>query len=151
MPQSLSQVILHLVFSTKDRYPWLQDESRSRVHAYLAELCRKDLSAVCHRVGGVADHVHIVVSLPRTIPQSLLVENLKKKSSKWLKEIAPRFGQFYWQRGYGAFSVSVSNLTEVIHYVSNQDEHHKKLTFQDEYRLLLKKHEIDWDERYVWD
>ena len=151
MPQSHSNVILHLVFSAKNRDPFLDHGIRERMHGYLATLCR-DLDSTCYKVGGVADHVHIVTSLPRTLSQSQLLEDIKKKSSGWIKKIDPtRYEKFSWQRGYGAFSVSPSNREEVVAYAANQEEHHRKLTFQDEYRKLLEKHQIAWDERYVWD
>jgi len=150
MPQSLSDVTLHIIFSTKDRYPFLDSEIRDRMHRYLATICR-DLKSVCYKVGGVSDHVHVVTSLPRTLSQSSLVENVKKKSSKWIKEIdETKYGKFAWQAGYGSFSISKSNLDEVINYVANQEEHHRKRTFQDEYRAFLTKHEVEFDERYVW-
>ncbi len=151
MPQSHSNVILHVVFSTKNRDPFLDHEIRGRMHGYLATLCR-DLDSTCHIVGGVADHVHIVTSLPRTLSQSQLLEDIKKKSSSWIKGIDPsQYEKFSWQRGYGAFSVSPSNRDEVVGYAATQKEHHRKLTFQEEYRKLLEKHQIEWDERYVWD
>lgn len=151
MPQSLSDVNLHLIFSTKDRDPFLGTEIRDSMHRYLATLCR-DLNATCHKVGGVSDHVHIVTSLPRTLSQSQLLEDIKKKSSKWIKEVDPsKYEKFAWQAGYGAFSVSRSNLDEVISYVANQETHHQKVTFQDEYRAFLTKHNVQYDERYLWD
>lgn len=151
MPQSLSNVILHIIFSTKDRHPFLDDDVRDQMHGYLATLCR-DLGSVCYKVGGVADHVHIVTTLPRTLSQSDLLEDLKKKSSKWIKGIDPdRYGKFAWQRGYGSFAVSQSHLDEVVKYAANQKEHHKTQTFQEEYRKFLGKYRIEFDERYVWD
>jgi len=151
MPQSLSDVNLHLIFSTKDRYPFLDHEVRDSMHRYLATLCR-DLGSTCWKVGGVSDHVHIVTSLPRTLSQSQLLEDIKKKSSKWIKEInAAQYGKFAWQAGYGAFSVSRSNLDKVVSYVANQESHHEQLSFQDEYRVFLTKHYVEYDERYVWD
>jgi putative transposase len=151
MPQSLSDVNLHVIFSTKDRHPFLDHEIRDRMHRYLATLCR-DLESVCHKVGGVSDHVHIVTSLPRPLSQSKLLEDIKKKSSKWIKEIdSAKYGKFSWQVGYGSFSVSRSNLDNVVNYVANQEEHHRKVTFQDEYRSFLDKHKVEYDERYVWD
>ena len=150
MPQSLSKVILHLTFSTKNREPWLDHGVRSRMHAYLATICR-DLGAEVVRVGGVADHVHIVTMLPRTVSQAELIEQIKKESSKWIKTLDARYRGFFWQRGYGAFSVSPSQLETVLHYVETQQEHHRTRTFQEEYRELLRKHGVDFDERYVWD
>jgi REP element-mobilizing transposase RayT len=150
MPQSLSKVILHIIFSTKDRQPWLDSGVRPRVHAYLATICR-DLGGELVHVGGVADHVHIVTTLPRTVAQAQLVEQIKKASSKWIKTLDAPYRGFFWQRGYGAFSVSPSQLGEVLRYVHAQQEHHRTRTFQEEYRDLLRKHGIDFDERYVWD
>ena len=150
MPQSLSKVILHIVFSTKDRELWLTSEVRARMHAYLATICR-DLNADSVHVGGVADHVHILTTLPRTLSQAQLVEQIKKTSSRWIKTLEPRYRGFFWQRGYGAFSVSPSQLKSVIRYIDGQQNHHRTHTFQDEYRELLRKHGIDFDERYVWD
>jgi len=150
MPQSLSKVIIHTTFSTKNREPFLDSDVRLRVHAYLATICR-DLGAELLRVGGVADHVHIVTTLPRTVSQAQLVEQIKKGSSKWIKELDPRYRLFFWQRGYAAFSVSPSQLEAVLQYIEAQQEHHRTRTFQDEYRELLRKHGVDFDERYVWD
>jgi len=104
MPQSLSKVIVHIIFSTKNREPWLDSHVRSRMHAYLATICR-DLGAELVRVGGVTDHVHIVAALPRTISQAEFIEQMKKASSKWIKGLGARYSGFFWQRGYGALSV----------------------------------------------
>ena len=150
MPQSLSKVIVHIIFSTKDREPWLGLDVRPRMHAYLATVCR-DLGAEVVRVGGVADHVHIVTTLPRTVSQAQLIEQIKKVSSKWIKTLDARYRSFFWQRGYGAFSVSPSQLEAVVQYVDTQQEHHRTRTFQQEYRQLLRTHGVDFDERYIWD
>jgi putative transposase len=119
MPQSLSKVIVHVIFSTKDREPWIGSDLRPRIHAYLATVCR-NLGAELVRVGGVADHVHIVTTLPRTLSQAQLIEEIKKVSSKWIKTLDARYRGFFWQRGYGAFSVSPSQLEEVLQYVDAQ-------------------------------
>ncbi len=150
MPQSLSKVILHIVFSTKNREPWLDSHVRPRMHAYLATICR-DVAAEVVRVGGVGDHVHIVTTLPRTVSQAELVERIKKVSSKWIKTLDARSRGFFWQRGYGAFSVSPNQIEAVLQYVEAQEEHHRTRTFQEEYCELLRKHGVDFDERYVWD
>jgi len=120
------------------------------MHAYLATICR-DLGAELVRIGGVADHVHIVTTLPRTLSQAQLIEHIKKTSSKWIKELNARYRGFFWQRGYGAFSVSLSQLRAVLQYIGTQQEHHRTRTFQEEYRELLHRHGVDFDERYVWD
>ena len=150
MAQSLSKVVLHIIFSTKDRESWLDSDVRPRMHAYLATVCR-DLGAELMRVGGVADHVHIVTTLPRTLSQAQMIERIKKVSSKWIKTLDARYRGFFWQRGYGAFSVSPSQLNAVFQYVDAQQEHHHTRSFQEEYRELLRRHGIDFDERYVWD
>jgi len=131
MPQSLSKVIVHIIFSTKDRESWLGLDVRPRMHAYLATICR-DLGAEVVRVGGVADHVHIITTLPRTFSQAQLIEQIKKVSSKWIKTLDARYRGFFWQRGYGAFSVSPSQLEAVLEYVDTQQEHHRTRTFQED-------------------
>ena len=150
MPQSLSKVIVHFIFSTKNREPWLDSDVRPHMHRYLATICGQ-LGADLVRVGGVSDHIHIVSTLPRTISQAEMIEQIKKSSSKWIKGIEPRYGGFFWQRGYGAFSVSESKLDAVLTYVEAQSEHHRTCTFQEEYRELLRMHGMEFDERYVWD
>jgi len=150
MPQSLSKVILHVIFSTKSREPWLNEDVRPRVHAYPATVCR-DLGADLVQVGGAADHVHIVTTLPRTVSQAELIEQIKKTSSKWIKALDARYRGFFWQRGYGAFSVSPSQLDAVFRYIESQQEHHRTRRFQEEYRELLRRHDVAFDERYVWD
>jgi putative transposase len=150
VPQSLSKVIIHIIFSTKDREPWLDRDVRPRMHAYVATICR-DLDAEALLVGGVADHLHVVTTLPRTLSQADFVEAMKKTSSKWIKALEPKYRGFYWQRGYGAFSVSPSQLQAVLEYVESQEEHHRTRSFQEEYRDFLGKYGIEFDERYVWD
>ena len=150
VPQSLSNVFLHIIFSTKDREPWLDSEMRPRTHAYLATICR-DLAAQFVHVGGVSDHVHIVTNLPRTISLAEFIEQIKKTSSKWIKTVDQKYRGFRWQRGYGAFSVSPSQLQSVLRYIDAQQEHHRTRSFQEEYREILRKHGVEFDERHVWD
>jgi putative transposase len=150
MPQSLSKVIIHIIFSTKDRAAWLDRDVRPRMHAYVATICR-DLNAEALPVGGVADHLHIVTTLPRTLSQAAMVETVKKTSSKWIKGLDSKYRQFYWQRGYGAFLVSPSQLNAVLEYVENQGGRHRSRSFQEEYRDFLRKSGVEFDERYVWD
>lgn len=150
MPQSLSKVILHIIFGTKNREPWLGPKVRPRMHAYLATICR-DLGGELVSVGGVADDVHIITTLPRTLSQAEIVETLKTNSSKWIKALDAQYHGFFWQRGYGAFSVSPSHLDGVLQYIETQQEHHRTRAFQEEYRELLRKHGVQFDERYVWD
>ncbi len=150
MPQSLSYLLTHIVFSTKDRTPVLDATVRTALHAYLATVAR-NVDCECFRVGGVADHVHLAVRLSRTLTMAKLIEELKTSSSKWLKIQSPALASFAWQRGYGAFSVGPSDLNALLHYIDTQEEHHRARTFQDEYRAFLTKYGIEYDERYVWD
>ncbi|MES2790593.1 MAG: IS200/IS605 family transposase [Planctomycetota bacterium] len=151
MPQSLAHVVVHIVFSTKHRRTWLVDEGiRSELHKYLAQiLATIDCPGIT--IGGVADHVHILCNLSRKITIMGLIEELKTASSKWLKTKGQDFQDFYWQGGYGAFSVSESKVPEVREYVDNQEQHHQRLTFQEEFRLLCERHKMRIDDRYVWD
>lgn len=152
MSQSLSAVYVHLVFATKERRPFLLEPGlRSETHAYLGGISGQ-LDCPCELVGGVEDHVHILAKQGRGITQSDWVKELKRVSSSWLKTRAPEIaGDFAWQSGFGAFSVSVSNLATVRDYIARQEEHHRKLSFMDEYRALLQKHGVTPDERYLWD
>ena len=120
------------------------------MHAYLATICR-DLGAQLVHVDGMADHVHIVTTLPRTVSQAQMIEQIKKASSKWIKSLHPRYRGFFWQRGYAAFSVSPSKLDALLKYVETQKEHHRTRTFQEEYREFLRRQGVGFDERYVWD
>ncbi len=150
MPQSLSLTIVHLVFSTKDRFPFLTADIRPGLHAYLATVARHE-DGECYRVGGVADHVHLAVRLSRTRAIASLVSELKTSSSRWLKDKSPALSKFAWQRGYGAFSAGPRDLDALIAYIDKQEEHHRTKTFQEEYRNFLRRYGIDFDERYVWD
>ena len=151
MPQSLSIVYIHLVFSTKERRPFLRDKAvRDSLHAYLGGIS-KQLDCPPILISGVEDHVHLLCRFARTITQAEWVKELKRVSNGWLKEQGSGFADFEWQGGYADFSVSQSNLEQVKRYIANQEEHHRKMTFQDELRELLRKHQQEWDERYVWD
>lgn len=150
MPQSLSNILVHLVFSTKDRLPLLGESIREKLHAFLAGVARA-AGCECFRVGGVADHVHLAVRLSRTITVAQLIEDLKTSSSKWIKEQSAKLAGFAWQRGYGAFSVGLGDRQVLLDYIDNQTEHHRTRTFQEEFRAFLKKYDISYDERYVWD
>lgn len=150
MPQSLSQVVVHVIFSTKNREPWLNAKVRPELFAYLATVAR-NAGCECQRVGGVSDHVHLAIGLSRTLTLAVLVEELKTSSSKWLKTKAPQLAGFGWQRGYGAFSVGPKDLAALCDYIDTQEAHHAKRSFQDEYRAFLAKYGVTFDERYVWD
>jgi putative transposase len=150
MPQSLVQIYVHLVFSTKDRRPFLREQSiLERLHAYLVGACKgQDCPSL--QVGGVEDHVHLLVRLGKSVDVSTLIRELKRESSKWVKAEL-NLSEFHWQSGYGAFSVSPSHVDAVIEYLRNQREHHKKESFQDEFRRICKKYGVEMDERYAWD
>jgi len=150
MPQSLSHVIVHIVFSTKYRAPLLAQPVRSRAQAYLATIVR-DNGCECYRAGGVEDHVHLAVRLSRTITIADLVEAIKTGSSRWMKQQGPGLEQFSWQKGYSAFSAYYRDVDRLLAYIDGQEEHHRKKTFQDEYRELLTENGIEFDERYMWD
>ena len=150
MPQSLSAAYIHLVFSTKHRQPFLREKSmREDLHAFLGGTS-KTLECPPLIVGGVEDHVHLLARFGRTITQAEWVKELKRVSNLWLKEEGG-IPNFEWQAGYSDFSVSQSNLDQVRRYITNQERHHRKRSFQDEVRELLTKHQIEWDERYIWD
>ena len=148
MAQSLSKVILHIIFSTKNRSPFLKKDIRSKTHAYIATIIR-DMNSNAYRVGGTEDHIHIACSLPRTISQSDFVQKIKSCSSKWVKEHGNN--GFFWQKGFGIFSISISHLPVLLEYIDNQTEHHKKISFKDEFRKLLEKYNIEYDEKYIWE
>ena len=150
MPQSLSLVIIHVIFSTKDRHPFLASDTRPKLHAYLASVAR-NIGCEAYRVGGVADHVHLAIRLSRTVTIADLVQELKTASSKWVKTQSPDLAAFSWQRGYGCFSVGPSDLEALRQYIDTQEEHHRTRTFQDEFRSFLKKYGVEYDEAYVWD
>jgi len=150
MPQSLSLVICQVVFSTKDRVPYLTEDVLPSVHSYLATVARES-GCECYRVGGVADHVHLAVRLSRTGAIAGLVENLKTSSSKWIKTQSPRLREFTWQRGYGAFSIGYRDLDSLISYIDRQAEHHKTMTFKEEYLALLDELGMKYDLQYLWD
>ncbi len=151
MPQSLAQVYLHLVFSTKYRVPFLRDKTlRDEVHRYLGGACG-NLDSPSLIVGGVEDHVHLLCRLSRTRTLADLVRELKRESSRWIKEKDTALAEFYWQGGYGAFSISPGHVEALRGYIAGQEEHHKKESFQDEFQRLLQKYGVAYDERYVWD
>jgi len=151
VPQSLAKILVHTVFSTKDRRPILRDKPlRDELHRYLGgALAHLGCQPVI--VGGVADHVHLLCALSRTCEPSAMVKEVKRGSSIWLKTKSPGLADFGWQNGYGMFSLGFSQLDSVRSYIARQEEHHQKVSFQDEFRRLLRRYEIAFDERYVWD
>ena len=151
MPQACARVVLHLVFSTKGRAPYLQNaEVRANLYKYMAGIL-KEIGCPAILINGVADHVHVLCNLSRTISIADLHKELKGSSSKWMKDQGPEYQGFSWQAGYGAFSVSQSKVEQVRLYVANQEEHHRRITFQEELRALCMRHGIQLDERYAWD
>jgi len=149
MPQSLSCLLVHLIFSTKERHPFLaQNELMLRTHAYLGGILR-EASCPSLTIGGTADHVHAFFHLSRTQHVAKIVESLKSHSSRWIK--AQGIENFAWQRGYGCFSVGQSQVQALLRYIQNQADHHLTVTFQDEFRQFLRRYKICFDEQYVWD
>jgi putative transposase len=151
MPQSLAKILVHTVFSTKDRRPFLRDPAlRQELHHYLGGiLARLDCQPMI--VGGVEDHVHLLCALSRTCEAAAMVKETKRGSSLWLKSRGQDLQDFAWQNGYGIFSIGFSQIGSVQDYIAGQEEHHRKTSFQDEFRQLLRRYEIAFDERYVWD
>ena len=151
MSQSLSNVIVHLVFSTKERRPFLNDRDlREQMHAELGGTS-KTLGCPPIIAGGVEDHVHVLARQSRTITLSDWVKELKRVTSIWIKEQGPEYSAFSWQSGYGGFSVSQSQLGKVVNYIRQQEAHHQHQDFKTEFREFLERHKIEYDERYVWD
>jgi putative transposase len=150
MGQSLVRNYIHIIFSTKHRQKLILPSIENELFAYLVGIC-EELECKPLRVGGYLDHIHIVCMLSKKIALMKLIEELKSHSSKWIKTKGNEFENFFWQGGYGAFSVKPSEVDNVIKYIANQKEHHEQKTFQNEYREYLKKYNVDFDERYVWD
>ena len=150
MGQSLVKNYIHIVFSTKHRKPLIFQPVEAELHSYLGGICN-NLGCQVIRIGGYTDHIHILCMLSKKITLVKLLEELKSHSSRWIKTKGGVYTNFYWQDGYGAFSVNPSEVEVVKHYIANQKEHHSKKTFQDEYKAFLKKYDVEFDERYVWD
>jgi putative transposase len=150
MGQSLVQNYVHIVFSTKHRQPLIYPPVEAELHAYLGGICNH-LGCQVLKVGGYTDHIHILCMLSKKVTLIKLLEELKSHSSKWIKTKGKGYENFYWQNGYAAFSVYPKDVERVIKYIENQHEHHRKKSFQDEYRTELNRHNIAFDERYVWD
>lgn len=151
MPQSLANVLVHVIFSTKHRRPYLRTKEARGVMTGFIVGTLQNIQCPSLIVGVVEDHVHILCNLHRTVTIAQLVEEVKTNSSKRIKELGPSLAEFHWQHGYGAFSVSQSNVEPVKLYIAGQEEHHRRMSFQEEFRAFLARHGIEWDERYVWD
>ncbi len=150
MGQSLVKNYVHLIFSTKHRAPLIKPSVENELHSYLGGICN-NLDCQVLKIGGSTDHVHILCMLSKKIALMKLMEELKSHSSKWIKTKGLEYSNFYWQDGYGAFSVKPSEIDRVIGYIANQHEHHRKKTFQEEYRAVLTKFNVPYEEKYVWD
>jgi len=150
MPQSLASLLAHIVFSTKHRVPVIADDVRKDLHGYIGGILDNVNGTLLH-AGSVEDHIHLLVAQPRTLSPAALIEEIKTGTSKWIKTQGSKYAGFHWQAGYGMFSISPSHRPAVEKYLDGQKEHHRKVTFQDEFRKLLRKYEITFDERYVWD
>lgn len=151
MPQSLAQLFIHVVFSTKHRQPFITEKIEPELYAYIAKILYDECYSPAVIIGGDRDHVHVLFAQSRIWSIAKIVELIKKRSSKWIKTKGNEFAFFQWQTGYGGFSVSRSNVPTVKQYIANQKEHHRRQSYEDEFRLFLKKHDIEYDERYVWD
>jgi REP element-mobilizing transposase RayT len=149
MPHSYASIFTHIVYSTKDRTPQIDAALEERLFPYLAGIV-KQLDGKACIINGVSDHVHLLTETPATITLAELIGKVKGSSSKWIHETFPEHARFQWQRGYGAFSVSRSNVPVVARYIEHQKIHHRKATFTDEFRALLDKHGIGFDEKYLW-
>jgi len=150
MGQSLVKNYVHIIFSTKHRTPSIDSSIENTLHDYIGGICKKmDCQPI--RVGGYVDHIHILCRLSKKISLVSLVKELKSNSSKWIKTQGNQYKSFYWQDGYGAFSVSPNQTTKITDYIVNQHEHHRKKTFKEEYRVILDAYNVDYDDKYVWD
>jgi len=150
MAHTFTNLLAHIVFSTKDRAPFIDMELKPELHAYLGGMVR-EIKGKAYSINGTADHVHLLVSLPPTISLSDAMKVVKANSSRWVSDKWRERKNFGWQTGYGAFSVSKSNVPGVVSYIGNQEEHHRKITFKEEFLEFLRKHGIEYDERYIWE
>jgi putative transposase len=150
MPQSLSSILIHLIFSTKNREPFLTREIDAELYAYMASIF-KAMKSPALIINGTSDHIHTLFALSRVVTIASLVEEVKTESSKWIKTKGRQFRNFHWQSGYGAFSIGQSQVPTVKRYITRQKQHHRRMSFQDEYRNFLKVYKVEYDERYVWD
>jgi REP-associated tyrosine transposase len=149
MPQSFSSLHCHIIFSTKNRKPQINADLQPRLFEYIGGILRENSSPLIS-AGGMPDHIHLLVSLNRTLAIADAVRLIKTNSSGWVHDEL-RFHEFQWQNGYGAFAVSYSNIDQVKTYIANQEQHHPTISFQDEFREFLRRHGLEWDEQYVWD
>ncbi|MFC1654579.1 IS200/IS605 family transposase [Myxococcota bacterium] len=149
MPQSLSRVLIHIIFSTKGRFRYIKPAIEQELFAYIAAILNEH-DAQPIKIDGTEDHVHILCGFPRTIALYDLLEKVKKRSSKWIKTKGSEYRGFSWQGGYGVFSVGESGVERVKKYITDQKKHHRKVSFKDEFREFLARYRVEYDERYVW-
>ena len=150
MPQSLAKVYIHLVFSTKKQTEIIDPDIETELYPYMAKLF-SECNSPCIVINGTSNHIHCLFVLSRKFTISQVVEKVKKTSSKWIKTKDAKYKSFYWQNGYGAFSISQSHVDFVKKYIANQKQHHAKSNFRQEFIKLLKKYNVEYDERYMWD
>ena len=150
MAHTFTNLLTHVIFSTKDRLPYIDGDLKAQLYPYMVGILR-EIDVRTPIINGTSDHVHLLVQLPPVLALSNAMRILKTNSSKWVHDRWPTRSKFAWQTGYGAFSVSKSNAGAVFGYIADQEEHHRKKTFQEEFWEYLKKHEIDYDERYIWE
>lgn len=150
MAHTFTHLLTHIVFSTKDRAPLLDDDLKPRLFAYMGGIIR-ELGGQAILINGPTDHVHILTTIPARISLSDFMRDLKANSSGWVHKEFPERRNFAWQTGYGAFAVSHSSLESVKEYIRTQEEHHRQRTFTDEFTVFLRRHEIAYDERYLWE
>jgi putative transposase len=148
MSQSYVQFYVHIVFHTKNNIKFIREDTETELYAYIGGIL-KNLRSIPIKIGGTTDHLHMLCTLPKTMCPADLVEEVKKSTSKWLKTKGSGYRNFYWQDGYGGFSVSSHDINIITNYISNQKEHHKKISFMDEYRQLLKEYGIAFEEKYL--
>jgi REP element-mobilizing transposase RayT len=151
MPQSLSHIYLHLVFSTKGHQRWIDDLIAPELYSYIAKILFDECGSSAKIIGGVEDHIHILLNLSRIHTVAHVVEMIKKRSSRWIKTKGDKYRDFGWQTGYGVFSVSHSAIPAVTRYIADQKKHHSRQNFKEELLIILDKHEMKYDEKYLWD
>jgi REP element-mobilizing transposase RayT len=150
MGQSLAQNYIHIIFSVKNRKPLIHESIEQELFQYIGGLC-KNLESTPLEVGGYKNHIHILCTLSKKLPLATLIQKVKSRSSKWIKPKGPEYKNFYWQNGYGAFSISSSKVESVRSYIKKQKEHHRNMSFEEEYKDMLKENNVEFDARYIWD
>ena len=150
MSQSLSNILVHIIFSTKLSKPFIAQSIKNELYSYMASIL-KDCDCSPIIIGGIEDHVHVLCKLSKTRSMSSVIEDVKKKSSKWIKTRGIEYKNFYWQNGYGAFSIGESQVKTLKEYIQDQEEHHRKKSFKEEFREILNRIGVSYDERYLWD